>query len=256
VGPLSYQWRFNNTTIAGATLSSYTRSSVSNTDAGSYSVTVTNSAGNVTSANAILTVATPPLITGQPQSTTSIIGSNAVFSVTASGTAPLSYLWRFNGATIAGATASSYTRSSLSSADAGSYSVVVSNAAAAVTSAIATLVVNTPPTINSSPVSQTVATGIDAMFSVSASGTIPLSYQWRFNNTPLTGATASTYTRTNAQPADAGSYTVIVTNVAGSATSSAGLLTVFNPSAIRLLTMTSNADSTVSLTWSTDATVT
>ena len=62
------------------------------------------------------------------------------------------------------------------------------------------------------PQNQTANQGQNAAFSVTATGSAPLSYQWRFNSTSLSGATASTYTVTNAQPTNAGSYSVVVTN--------------------------------------------
>jgi hypothetical protein len=86
---------------------------------------------------------TAPAITSQPASQTVTAGSSATFTVTASGTAPLSYQWRFNGTAISGATSSSYTVSNAQSANAGNYSVVVSNSAGSVTSNNATLTVNT-----------------------------------------------------------------------------------------------------------------
>jgi hypothetical protein len=84
----------------------------------------------------------------------------------------------------------------------------------------------TPPAITNQPVSLVVTAGQNATFSVAAAGSPPLSYQWRFNTTNLAGATASSFTRTNVQPTDAGDYSVVVTNAAGSITSSNALLTV------------------------------
>ena len=69
-------------------------------------------------------------------------------------------------------------------------------------------------------------------FSVTATGTAPLTYQWRFNSSPIAGATAAAYTRSNAQPADIGSYSVVVTNSAGTATSSNATLSLFVPAPI------------------------
>jgi hypothetical protein len=89
-----------------------------------------------------------------------------------------------------------------------------------------------PPAITTQPQPQTVNQGGTAAFSVSATGTTPLNYQWKFNGTNIGGATASSYTRNNAQPADAGSYSVVVTNVAGSVTSSNAMLTVNVPPVI------------------------
>ena len=67
--------------------------------------------------------------------------------------------------------------------------------------------------------SLSVNVGSNVTFIVTATGTLPLSYQWRFNGTNLAYATASAYTCTNAQTTDAGSYSVVVSNIAGTATS-------------------------------------
>ncbi len=89
-----------------------------------------------------------------------------------------------------------------------------------------TLAVQTAPTITTPPASQSVVAGTDATFTVVASGTDPLGYQWRRNTQPITGATNASYTIVGAQSTDAASYDVVVTNMAGSATSSAATLTV------------------------------
>jgi hypothetical protein len=81
------------------------------------------------------------------------------------------------------------------------------------------------PFITNQPQSQTVVAGFSANFEVSAAGTAPLSYQWRFNGTNLP-ATGTNFTRTNAQPGDAGSYSAVVTDIAGSSTSGVAMLTV------------------------------
>ena len=74
--------------------------------------------------------------------------------------------------------------------------------------------------------SQTVAAGNNVSFSVVAAGSQPLSYQWNFNGTPITGATGATYGITNVQAANAGAYTVMVSNSFGTVTSAAAILTV------------------------------
>jgi len=83
-----------------------------------------------------------------------------------------------------------------------------------------------PPTITAQPQSLAVNQGQSAVFSVTASGTTPLSYQWRFSGTNLAEPPTPTLTRTNVQPADAGNYDVVVTNIAGSVTSLVATLTV------------------------------
>jgi hypothetical protein len=85
------------------------------------------------------------------------------------------------------------------------------------------------PAIMSEPLGQTVPAGANATFSAEANGTAPLSYQWLLNGTTIAGATDSSYTRTNAQTADAGAYSVQVGNVVGTALSSNAWLTVNNP---------------------------
>ena len=85
------------------------------------------------------------------------------------------------------------------------------------------------PAITAQPQGQTVLQGSNAAFSVTASGTAPFSYQWRFNGTNLASASASVYTVTNAQPANAGSYTVVLANSAGSITSAVAQVVVTNP---------------------------
>ena len=131
---MSCQWLFNSAPLSGATATNYTVVNAQSTNAGSYTVVVTNASGSVTSSHATLTVLVPPSIAAPPQSLTITQGTDAPFAVTASGTAPLSYQWLFNGAPISGATASGYTVINAQSTNAGSYSVVVSNAVGSLTS--------------------------------------------------------------------------------------------------------------------------
>ena len=83
-----------------------------------------------------------------------------------------------------------------------------------------------PPLILTQPANQTVTVGASASFTASAGGTPPLSYQWQFNGTNIGGADGSVLLLTNAQLAQAGSYSVVVTNALGSAISSNAVLTV------------------------------
>lgn len=88
----------------------------------------------------------PPVITSQPASVTVNSGGSATFSVTATGTEPLTYQWRLNGSAISGATGPSFVINNVQSGNSGSYSVVVSNDVDSVTSATATLTVSNPVT--------------------------------------------------------------------------------------------------------------
>lgn len=183
----------------------------------SISFTVTN--GNVA-----------PVITNQPQSLTVTQNQNAAFTVLAGGTAPLNYQWRFGSTNLAGATLSTYTRTNAQTNDAGDYSVVVSNAAGSVTSIVAVLTVLVPPGIVVPPQPQVVNQGAAATFSVTASGSLPFRYQWRFGPAHLPGGTASSFIRSNVQPSDVGDYSVIITNAAGGITSAPAALLLVIPS--------------------------
>jgi len=183
-------------------------------------------AGTVTSSTATLSVNVPPAITTPPSSQTVNQGQNAPFSVVANGTAPLSYQWKFNAANITGATTTSYTLSNAQASNAGSYTVLVTNMAGTVTSSAAVLGVNIPPSITTQPSSQTVAQDATATFSVVAAGTAPLYYQWSFNGSNIAGATASSYVIYYTHNPYAGGYSVVVTNMAGTVTSSTANLLV------------------------------
>lgn len=238
--PLSYQWRRNGATIAGATTASYTLAAATLGDSGAqFSVVVSNSAGNVTSGDAALTVnpaIVAPAITTQPQNATVTAGQTATFTVVATGTAPLAYQWRRNGADIAGATSASYTTPATTVADSGAvFSVRISNAAP--TPAVsngATLTVNalpTAPAITTQPQNATVTAGQTATFSVVATGTAPLAYQWRRNGVDIAGATGASYTTPATTLTDSGAvFSVRVSNAAPTpAVSDGATLTVNAP---------------------------
>ena len=173
-----------------------------------------------------------PVILNPPNSRTNSAGSTATFTVLADGSPTLTYRWRKNGVNltnignVSGATNATLTLSNVLKADAASYLVVVSNNLGAITSAVAGLTV-IDPFIVTPPADQYVNAGDNAQFSVTATGTPPLTFQWQLNGLPLEGQTNTACTLTNVQGADAGSLVrVVVTNSSGSVTSSVALLTV------------------------------
>ena len=229
--PLSYQWYFKSDTLPDATNATLVVTNAQTDDVGAYSLTVSNSFGLATSDAAQLTVIVPPSITTQPQDQTLSSGQEATFNVVATGGAPLHYQWYFNTNTLlTTATNTTLLLTNIQSASAGKYSVIVTNTGGSVTSVLAVLTVNsgpTAPSITTSPQDQTVTAGQNATFTVAATGTLPLRYQWYFNtNTFLNSYTNTSLTVTNAQTNNAGFYSVIVTNNYGSATSSLARLTV------------------------------
>ena len=141
VSPLSYQWRFNGTNLAGATSSDLVLSNVLPNQAGIYSAVVTNPYSTVVSSDAELAIS-PLGITVEPQSQSSFLGATTAFLVTAAGVPPFGYQWRLNGTNLPGATSTMLTLTNVQLSDsAGVYDVVVSNAYADQTSIEATLYV-------------------------------------------------------------------------------------------------------------------
>lgn len=176
---------------------------------------------------------TAPQISTQPTNLTVLAGQSAAFFSAATGTAPLSYQWLFNtNSLVAGATSNLLTIVSAQESNEGAYSLRVTNSAGSVTSVVAQLTVNSPASITTSPANQSVLVSNSVTFSVVAEGDAPLRYQWYFNtNTPLINATNASFTIASALTNQAGSYSVVVTNSFGTATSSLASLVVNLPSA-------------------------
>ncbi len=173
-----------------------------------------------------------PKIVNQPQNTKVKEGDPLTLSVTATGSAPLSYQWIFEGLKIEGATNSVYEVEAAQASDAGRYIVTITNPYGSVTSSIATVRVTgitpvvEPPVITQQPVDVTVNEGSSFSLSITATGTEPLAYQWFKDGAEIEGATASVYEVTTAQTGDSGSYTVRVSNEAGTVTSRETLVAV------------------------------
>lgn len=239
--PPAYQWYFNG--IALADNSHYTGTAsgtlqISNAltnDTGNYFVIVTNTGGSVTSSIATVTVLVPPAITLQPAGQTLLQGSTATFAAAASGDAPLSYQWLFNGSPlsdggqISGSATTNLTISNLQLANGGSYVFMATNPVGSATSTAAALTVIAPPVILQQPMNETAQLGAAAIFSVAATGTGPLSYQWLFNGSEIAGATNAILSLSNLQASQAGAYSVQISNTLAAIVSSNALLTVALP---------------------------
>jgi hypothetical protein len=241
----SYQWYLNGTAISGATSSSYFMPSAIAMDAGNYTVTVTNPAGSVTSSTAKVVVGST--ITSNPISLSILENQTATFSVAAAGEPPFSYKWYViapggsTGTVIAGATSNTYTTPAESTnANGSQFYATVTDACggSALTSTSAKLTVtggNSPPTITTQPVSQTIAVGATPTFTVVAAGSPTLTYQWyqipagTVVGNAISGATSASYT----VPAtatkigdDQDAYYVIVSNSYGQAVSQHATLAI------------------------------
>jgi len=165
-----------------------------------------------------------PMIATNPLSAAVGVGANVTLAVAAYGQPPLTFQWRSNDVNIAGATGASLVVSNVQLGPPIGYSVMVGNTYGAVTSTLATLNVGFRPTMLEDPKSQIVLSGSNVSLNVSASGTLPLSYRWRKPPliTVLTNyilfASNSVWNIPNVQLNDAGTYTVVLTNLFGSAT--------------------------------------
>jgi subtilisin-like proprotein convertase family protein len=199
---------------------------------GTATISVKVSDGTSTATNTfLLTVSTPltaPVFTTQPVGKTVAAGSAVTFTSAASGLPVPTYQWRKNSVNIGGATGPAYTIASVAASDAGTYSVVATNSVGSATSAGAVLTVNSIPVITTQPASQTVIAGANVTFTVAASGTPTPTYQWRKSGVTISGATGTSYVIASAAASDAGTYTVVAANSAGSVTSTGAVLIV-NP---------------------------
>lgn len=190
---------------------------------------------------------TPPSIIGQPQAATVFVAGSTIdsqqyvtgatnFTVEASGSG-LKYQWRFNGASILGATNATLVLTNIQTVQAGLYSVVVLNNGGAVISSNAQLTVITPIYFVTEPVFQSIQPGSNVTLTASAVGVGGVSYQWRFEGQNIPGATNDSYSITNADlNTHHGNYSVAATDIYGTVISSNAFVYVrVNPGIVQHL---------------------
>lgn len=225
--PFAYEWKFNGVKIASATNSSLVISNVQSTKVGQYSVTVSNLINRIAAQPASLLLASPTLsIIAQPANQTVPEGAGVQFSVTASSASSIRYQWQYNGSDIPAATNSSFSFSRVQAGQAGSYSVLLSDANGILQSPSASLVVSPDVVIARQPESTTVGANSKVTLSVMAYGSPAINYQWKFNGVNLPGATNANLTLANFNAANEGTYRVVVSNFTNSVPSSDALLMV------------------------------
>ena len=229
-GTLTYQWKKNGSNVTGnasATTSTLTLSGIAAGDADNYTVNVTGTCGAVLSSSAALTINTATAISSPPSVVTQCAGTTANFSVSGSGQGTLTYQWRKDGSALNGETNSTLAVTNIATINAGQYSVIMTGGCGNVTSSNALLTVNSSTSISTQPAASTLCAGNTVNFSVTASGTGTLSYQWKKDGTNV-GTNSAALSVSNTQAVNAGTYTVDVTGTCGILTSNNALLTV-NP---------------------------
>jgi len=172
-----------------------------------------------------------PHIGTQPVAQGAVLGQNVTLSVFATGGA-LSYQWRRNDVDIPGAQSATLSIVDFQAANAGRYTVVVTDSSGSVTSDPAIVTVVLPPQLLNQPQSVVVNAGQTAFFEVTVAGDAPSQYAWYLNGVLLPGRTDARLNFPAAQAADAGSYIVTVSNAAGSVASNAATLVVHVPPVI------------------------
>ena len=230
--PFTLQWWYRGTSgysyeIPGATDATWPIASATVGDMGQYFLKATNAYGSIYSPSFGLIVTYSP----RPNTQSISVGQTANLTVPTSD-AVRSYQW-YQGESgdtskpMSGAVGASFTTPPLTVTT--NYWVRVTGPDSVAMSATSTVqVVSSPvaPAILTQPQPQTANAGTNVTFSIAASGTVPLSYQWRKGGTAIAGATNATLTLANVAATDAGNYSVVVSNTAGSVTSAAATLTV------------------------------
>jgi len=174
-------------------------------------------------------VVEPPTIVQSPVSQTAWPGSTVSFAAAATGPGPLRYQWRWNGLDLPGQTNTTLSIEYALLQDEGEYEVYVSNPGGTALSAPARLQINALPEVVEPPRNIYVNPSNDVTFSVVATGSQPLSYQWRWRGVDLPGATGPTLTLTNVQLAQNGTYSVVISNRVGTIETNAQLVVLVRP---------------------------
>jgi predicted outer membrane repeat protein len=236
--PLSYQWYTNGaaiTNIASATTSSLTLVNAQASAAGAYSAVVVSGGCSSSVTSSALNLSFNPtigIVSQPPANSVVCSGTSISIQVSVTSTQTITYQWYKNGAEVFAASQATLTLNNAQPSASGSYSLVATSNCVNVTSAVFSLTVNASTTFTTQPPARVAACiGEAVTIGAVAIGTGTLTYQWYKNGTAITGiasATTATLILSNAQPSDAGTYSVVVIGLCNSVTSTASTL-VMNP---------------------------
>jgi hypothetical protein len=241
--PLHYQWQRDGTNLidkgnfSGVNTNLLIIKDVQTNDDGLYTIIITNVYGSV-STNATLVVSNyPPDITSAPPLfQTNGIGTTFALTVSVFGSPPLTYQWKFNGVNLtskdtgySGANSNSLVFKKATTNESGLYTVVVTNNWGSATTNVNEVIMPFAPQITVPPTNQTDGLGTTVTFPITATGTLPLHYQWQRDGTNLlnkgniSGVNTNTLTITDVQTNQSGTISIIVTNNYGAVTDSVTL---------------------------------
>jgi uncharacterized lipoprotein YehR (DUF1307 family) len=215
-GPFFYVWKKNGVAQSSAT-DTLTISSVAAADAGTYTVEVSGNCNTATN-SATLTVNTPTTASALNNVMT-CAGASATFSSVAAGTGLFTYIWKKDGV-VQSSTNDTLTVASVSSTDAGTYTVEITGNCNSVTNS-ATLTLNQDAT-STALTDLVLCQGQSASFKTVASGTGPFTYIWKKDGV-VQSSTNDTLTIGAVASGDAGLYTVEVSGICNSVTNTATL---------------------------------
>ena len=230
LAPVSIVWRKDGELLPGATNGTFTLPSVGATNAGLYTVEITDACKSITNSGSLTLLI--PTTSGPLADLAVCPGAPASFSTTPGGSGPFQYAWRLNGAPLPGETNSSLHRAAVTGADAGLYTVIVSGACGQATNS-ATLAVHTATLV--APLTSLVrCPGEAAVFNATPGGTGPFTFQWTLNGTPLSGETNAALTLAAVAHTNAGLYAIAVAGLCNRVTNSATLAVLTNTAATPL----------------------
>ncbi|SVC24116.1 uncharacterized protein METZ01_LOCUS276970, partial [marine metagenome] len=227
--PLSYHWYRDGLIVNGAIEDSLVLSNLSAVDAGEYSVQISNPASEVVSEIAVVSVDSPPEIIELTGNQLAPVSGGVELKVVAVGSKPMVYQWVKDGVLIDGETGESLFLDELDTTDSGSYTVVINNSAGRLESEPIEVSVIQPVSIVSQPMAVTAPIGGKAVFEVAVTGSEPVTYQWKLNDTVLDNETESKLIVDDVTAFDGGIYVVTATNASNSVSSNEVELTIETP---------------------------
>jgi len=222
--PLHYRWFFNGAPVPNQTNAMLTIANVSPANAGDYFAVVTNVFGAITSSvTHVFVDARPPNIFSLTYNPEVEVGGQINIQASVDGLPYPVLQWQFNGHDIPGGTNSILSIDNAQLTNAGTYTVIASNAYGAISRSF---VINVLPYLIYGPYDVTFSSGTDSYLSVFVSGFLPSTYQWRFNGANIPGADAASLPFFNVSAASTGRYDVVVSNSSGVRTSAVAQVSV------------------------------